>query len=467
MASYVASDGAELHYDLLGVHGLPVGGSSGRAAIVVLAGGAARHPSYLGDLAGLASGRALVVPHLRGVGRSPAPALTESGAFWRQAGDIEALRVHLGVDQILVVAHSAGTRLAIAYAARYAARVAGLLLITPPAGYLVDDASDVDSLIDARRGDPAFDAALAALSAGPDGSTEDAFNAWQQVVAPAGYATWAAGEQAHARVGRWNLAAARAYFGVEPPSDLPAQLRTVDAPVLVIAGAQDCFTGVAPVMALAALFPNGSCVVIDRCGHYPWIEQPGAFRSAADAFLDAVDPRAWPVAESVETTRLVLEPLNVAHTAELVRVLDDERLHEFIGGRPATRTEMSARVARQVRGASGDGSQGWCNWVVRHRRSGSAVGTVQATIQAEPERVVAEIAWVIASPHQLQGFASEAATGMAHWLFAHGVDVLVAHVHPDHQGSNGVARRVGLAPTAVMVDGEVCWSTAPETTHLG
>jgi len=42
----------------------------------------------------------------------------------------------------------------------------------------------------------------------------------------------------------------------------------------------------APLVALAGLFPNGLCVVIDHSGHYPWVEQPRAFRTAADHFRD-------------------------------------------------------------------------------------------------------------------------------------------------------------------------------------
>lgn len=283
-----ASDGALLHYDVLD-DASPGTRSARGTAIVVLAGGAARHPSYLGDLAGLSSEHRLVVPHLRGVGRSPAPALAESGAYWRQAADVESLREHLGVERLVVVAHSAGARTAISYAAQHADRMGGLLLVTPPAEYLVDEPSDVDALLDARRGEPELDAALIALAQGPDVTTEDSFNAWHQTVAPVGYAAWTAVERAHAGVGRWSLAAARAYFSVDPPADLATRLRSVTAPVLVLAGAQDCLAGVAPVVALAALFSNASAVVIDRCGHYPWVEQPEAFRAAADPFLRALD----------------------------------------------------------------------------------------------------------------------------------------------------------------------------------
>lgn len=155
------------------------------------------------------------------------------------------------------------------------------MLITPPATYLVDVPSDADEFI----ADQPDGQALAAFMAGPDLSTEDAYNAWQQTTAPIGYRKWDVAEQAHARTGRFDLAAALAYFGAAPPEDLAARISAVTAPTLVVAGAQDCLTGFAPVLALAELFPNGEVAVIDECGHYPWVERPGEFRAVADDFL--------------------------------------------------------------------------------------------------------------------------------------------------------------------------------------
>ena len=278
MPSYEGSDGSPLHYD-------DVGGE--KKPIILLAGGAARHPSYLGDLAGLSERHRLIVPHLRGVGRTAMPVLEERGSFWTQADDIERLRIHLGLERVVLIAHSAGTRLAIAYAAQFTRTVAKMVLITPPATYLVDEASDTGTLSERRHGDSDFEAAFTALVAGPQTDDDDGYNAWQQESAPVGYARWGAKERAHAQVGRWSLAATKAYFSVAPPSDLAPRLRQIAAPVLVLAGAEDCLTGLEPVTALARLFPSGIARVIESSGHYPWIEQPAAFREAIDAFLEA------------------------------------------------------------------------------------------------------------------------------------------------------------------------------------
>lgn len=285
MPSYDGHDGTPLHYDVLG--------DDSSDPVIVLAGGAARDPAYLGDLAGLSRPWRLCVPHLRGVGRSPAPSDVEAGSYWQQAADVDRLRAHLGLDRCMVAGHSAGTRVAISYAAQFPDRLAGLLLITPPAAYLVDVPSDAEALTTARRGEPGFEAALAAQRAGPDTSSDETFNAWQQAIAATGYAAWGEAEREHSRTGgRWHLDAARAFFSVEPPADLADRLGHVTAPALVVAGARDLVPEVAQATALAGLFPAGRVSVIDRCGHHPWVEQPAAFRRAVDPFLERVSDLA-------------------------------------------------------------------------------------------------------------------------------------------------------------------------------
>lgn len=140
-------------------------------------------------------------------------------------------------------------------------------------------------------------------------------------------------------------------------------------------------------------------------------------------------------------------------------LLDDQQLHRFIGGRPETLEEVTARLRRQVTGASPDGRQGWLNWVLRLRTADRApVGTLQATLS----RTQAELAWVVGSPHQGHGYAGEAAVAARDWLQTHGIDTFTAHIHPDHAASAGVARRLGLLPTAERQDGEVRWASSPK-----
>ena len=157
----------------------------------------------------------------------------------------------------------------------------------------------------------------------------------------------------------------------------------------------------------------------------------------------------------LETERLLLEPLTIAHADEMAPLLDDPALHTYVGGAPLSLEELRERYARQERGRSPDGRERWLNWIVRERASGVAVGYVQATV--DEERSAAEVAWVIGSGFQGRGYAREAAAAMVARLGEDGIRVITAHVNPGHVASAGVARAIGLAPTSVIVDGEVRW----------
>jgi len=152
-----------------------------------------------------------------------------------------------------------------------------------------------------------------------------------------------------------------------------------------------------------------------------------------------------------------LEPLRVEHATELAPVLADPLLHTFIGGEPLDREQLQARYQHQVVGRSADGSQRWLNWLVRDHRDGQALGTVQATVVTQREVPVAEVAWVMGTRHQGQGYATEAAILLVGWLRHRGVIRVVAHVHPQHKASMAIARAIGLAPTRRIVDGEIRW----------
>jgi RimJ/RimL family protein N-acetyltransferase len=169
------------------------------------------------------------------------------------------------------------------------------------------------------------------------------------------------------------------------------------------------------------------------------------------------DVAGWPPAVALRTERLELEPLRPDHAAELAALLDDPELHRFIGGRPETLDELTARVRRQAAGASPDGRQGWLNWVLR-TAGGAAAGTLQATITGSQ----AELAWVVATAHQGRGYAGEAALAVRDWLSAEGVETFIAHIHPEHAASASIARRLGLKPIGARQDGEVRWASTPK-----
>jgi RimJ/RimL family protein N-acetyltransferase len=156
------------------------------------------------------------------------------------------------------------------------------------------------------------------------------------------------------------------------------------------------------------------------------------------------------------TQRLVLAPLRAEDAGQMAIVLGDLRLHEFIGGTPASPAELKARYRRMVAGPGNPGEI-WLNWVVRLRESGEPVGTVQATLTCQDGWWAAVVAWVVGVPWQGRGYASEAAEALVAWLIGQGAAVVTANIRPDHHASAAVATRAGLAPTSAEVDGERVW----------
>ena len=280
MTFYRGADGTGLWFDEVG--------PADAEPVIVLAGGPARHPAYLGDLAGLGGSNRLVLPHLRGVGKSPVAQEPWRATWVGQAEDIALLDQALGGGPKLVLAHSAGARVAIRYLQQNPSRVKGLVLITPAVDWLVRTVSDRPEIAARRMKEEAFSGAWQFVT-GPRGyHDEPTFNQWQRAIAPAGYAHWGETEQAHSRVGECRLEAALAYLEANPPGDLLDRLGQIEVPVLAIAGEKDALVGCSTVRALSDVFARGEFVAIDDCGHYPWVEQPRAFASVISGFTDSL-----------------------------------------------------------------------------------------------------------------------------------------------------------------------------------
>lgn len=266
----------------LGIHVELIGSSDG-APIIVLPGGGVRSPEYLGDVRRWGSVRPLAVVHYRGTPKSPGV----PGPWWDQFADLETVRQALGLDSVEILAHSAGTRVALAYAAS-SAPVRRLALVAPPATWLTSTPEDVAVLASDRRNEPVIEAALTAGLLDLDDETR--FRAQQAVIAPLGYARWDAETQRHASLGETNFTALQSFFSAPPPEDLKRRICDLSIPVHVIGGSVDLLSGRAPVEALAGVFRNGSVEMLEASGHYPWVDQPEAFARAVRRWSSA---QAW------------------------------------------------------------------------------------------------------------------------------------------------------------------------------
>ena len=116
-----AGDSVQLLYRMCG---------SGPDTIIVLHGGPGFTADYLAaDLEPLAERHTLFFYDQRGTGKSTL--VTDSAALAgpRFAEDVEAIRVHFGMDRVILLGHSWGTGVAALYGERFPERVGKLILV--------------------------------------------------------------------------------------------------------------------------------------------------------------------------------------------------------------------------------------------------------------------------------------------------------------------------------------------------
>lgn len=279
MPTFTAPDGTELAYRFEG-QGEP---------LLCLPGGPMRASAYLGDLGGLTSRRQLVLLDLRGTGDSATP---EDPATYRcdqQVGDVEALRAHLGLERIDLLAHSAAGDLGLLYALAHPDRVRTLTLVTARARPLGVEFTREhrDERAALRVKEPWYEEAFQAyrnLMAGSE-SDED----WDAMM-PFFYGRWdeAAREHAASDRAQTNKEAASLFSPWE--AFTPDEARTVvaswDVRVLVLAGELD--SGPLPRVGaqIAELFAEAEVAVQPGGGHFPWLDGPDFFARTVGDFLD-------------------------------------------------------------------------------------------------------------------------------------------------------------------------------------
>jgi pimeloyl-ACP methyl ester carboxylesterase len=277
MPAFASYDGTKLAWTEVG---------SG-APLVCVPGGPGRAAEYLEDLGGVQ--RTLIRLDSRATGHSEVPADPGTLRYDRLADDLEALREHLGLATMDVCGHSAGCIVTQVWAARHPDRVGRLLLLTPSGALQGNRRADVPGIRAARSGEPWY-----AEAAEAQADLADAPPAFQQqlvrLTRPFFYGRWDERTQAHAdSADRQSTRRATEGFAIGAEevdkAAILAGLAAVTAPVLVVGAERDALTGVEAIHDVAASFPNASTVVLERAGHFPWVDEPEALVAAVAPFL--------------------------------------------------------------------------------------------------------------------------------------------------------------------------------------
>jgi proline iminopeptidase len=278
------SQGVELHYRTAG-SGTP---------LVLLSGGPGFDVDYMLPVSDALPGRyQRIFLEQRGTGRSRVATMTAENLTLRVVvEDLEALRVHLKQERLVLVGHSWGAMLAMAYAAAHPDRIDRLILIGSGGPTLEFAERFTDNItarlrpedVEARRswespdkrgGDPEK-AALGAMKAILPGYFFDRAKALA-------FAAELKDGSFHPAVNSWLMA------DLNKSYDLRAGLQKVDRPVLILQGHQDPVSD-KTADDIHALLSGSTLHYINKCGHFPWIEQPEEFRRALSEFLTPISP---------------------------------------------------------------------------------------------------------------------------------------------------------------------------------
>ena len=246
---------------------------------------------YLGDLAGVDRELELVLLDPRGTGGSD-PARDSGGyAIADYAADVEELREHLGLEQLLLLGHSHGGVVAVEYAARHPDRVERLILASTLSRHGPEQEAAMQQAVEARQGEPWYDDAVAALETEAQGSFADGRELMElcRRMMPLYYADYGEREQRHvASLADDSLCvdATRLWEKeIWEHFDMRPLLPSLTMPTLVITGEQDFITGPACAAELAEGIPTAKTIVLPGAGHMIHIEAPERFREAVLSFL--------------------------------------------------------------------------------------------------------------------------------------------------------------------------------------
>jgi proline iminopeptidase len=269
--------GLTLHYTIAG-KGTPV---------VILSGGPGMDAAYMQPVADIVArhNTAILLDQRGTTGSMPATLDATTITPELYLSDLEALRISLGYKQWIVLGHSAGALTAMRYAIEHPDHTQALILLgtVPPRsatlGRMMDNVSvrlspEVQkqvAAIDSTHQSP--DAKMAAeirLLFAADFYDRDAAAKFALTMTP---------ETCHALT-------TQLLQNANPSFDLTNGLAKLHIPTLIVQGRQDPLD---PEMASETrdAIPSAKLIILERAGHFSWLDSPTAFTSALQPFLAA------------------------------------------------------------------------------------------------------------------------------------------------------------------------------------
>ncbi|PGH15207.1 hypothetical protein AJ79_02572 [Helicocarpus griseus UAMH5409] len=241
----------------------------------------------------LAQNYTLLFFHPRGSAGSSRPADPSTMTTFHMAADLELFRQYLGLDQFpAMLGHSHGGTIVLAYAETFPRRVARLILIDHRLlGY--DDSATFLRFRQEREGDERYAAAYHALHAWPRPATDEELGEFLSEIIPIYFYDPVANAHTYFEtVGDegfpvWCLQNMKQYDrALESGKRMVEGLKNVTAKTLMVFGKQDCQCTTENAEQTKMLgVHHADVVLLDQCGHFPWLEKPDETLRAIKDFL--------------------------------------------------------------------------------------------------------------------------------------------------------------------------------------
>ncbi len=225
----------------------------------------------------------------RGTGRSGRAKTTKEYTWDHLVGDLEALRTLFRRDSIWLMGHSAGGTQILHYASNYPGRVSGLILLST--GVLWDEkhVDDFNRRMTWRKEEPWYDEAFKAWHSSPKNDEE--MKEWIKMTDPFYWSNPTKSEQFGDDLSAETFSSVALKGEKESnrlPYDLRVSLKRVTAPALIVVGDDDFISSPQSAMTMHLALQNSKLLLIEECGHFPWLEQKDVFEERVPQFLQAL-----------------------------------------------------------------------------------------------------------------------------------------------------------------------------------
>lgn len=239
------------------------------------------HTYFRPWLDGLADRYRVVFYDHRGNGRSARPADWNDLGADHLVADLESIRRRHGFDRFVLLAHSYSCFLALEYALKKGDRLAGMVLCCGTPTF------DYPELIASNAQARATETQLGVLGSAFSGPvvTDEEFERIWKILLPLYFTNFGAEQLAAFRHTRYSAGAFnQGHFRWAPEFNYSARLPEIAVPTLIVSGDDDWIMPPSQGQRLAAI-PHSTHVIMENCGHFPFIEKPAAFVNTVQPWI--------------------------------------------------------------------------------------------------------------------------------------------------------------------------------------